>query len=143
MTTSVDAGDATREGAIQVPMTSSGSGSAGDLVKDNGSGKVTPTTANGNSFVGVLAEDSGSDGDTVGVVVFGPVAVVPNGSINQGDLLQADGTNNGEVVSADSNEGLATAVDEGASDTYDIYSKYLMALEGASASDGTMEAFLG
>lgn len=143
MTADVDAGESPfADHALFLPMESDGNGSKGDAAKMSSDGQVRNTTANGDAIVGVLGEASGSAGDTISVCVAGPIAVVPNGSITQGDLLQPDGTNNGEVVSADSNEGLVTAVDEGGTDTYDVYSKGLMALEDASSSDATMKALL-
>lgn len=143
MTTTVDPGESwLADHALFAPMESDGNGSKGDAAKMSSDGQVRNTQANGDAIIGVLGEASGSAGDTISVCVSGPISVVPNGSITQGDLLQPDGSNAGEVVSADSAEGLVTAVDEGDTDTYDIYSKGLMAMEDASASDGSMKALL-
>lgn len=142
MTANVDAGEAPfADHTLIVPMESDGNGSKGDVAKMSSDGQVRDTSSNGDAIVGVLHKDSGSAGDTIGVVVSGPVAVTADGSITQGDLLQPSGSTNGHVVSAASNEGLVTAVDEGGSDTYDIYSKGLMALEDASDGD-VMKALL-
>lgn len=140
----IDAGDNWTADAYALTLTSDGSGSQGDLVKYDGSGQVTPTTANGDPVAGVLAEDSpGSAGDEVVVWVHGPVMLNADGSVSEGDVLQPSGTTNGHAVAADTNEGLATAVDEGGTDTYDIYSKYVMSFEGSVADGDVFRAFLG
>lgn len=138
---SKDAGDkAYRHGHI-VEMEWDGNGSEGDLVTVS-SGQVTPTSANGESIVGVISEDvsDNSSGDEVSVGIHGTFYVNADGSITEGDLLQPSGSTNGHAVSADSAEGLVTAVDEGGTDTYDVYSKYAMALN--DASDGELVGVL-
>lgn len=138
---SKDAGDkAYRHGHI-VEMEYSGTGSEGDVVKMS-SGQVTPVTANGDPIVGVIAEDvsSNSSGDEVSVGIHGTFYVTADGTVTEGELLQASGSTNGQLVSADSAEGLVTAVDESGSATYDVYSKYAMALN--DASDGELVGVL-
>lgn len=138
---SKDAGDkAYRHGHI-VELEYSGTGSEGDLVKMS-SGQVTTTTSNGDAIVGVIAEDvsNASSGDEISVGIHGTFYVNADGSITEGDLLQPSSSTNGRAVSADSAEGLVTAVDEGGTDTYDVYSKYAMALD--DASDGELVGVL-
>lgn len=135
-----DAGDRARQHSESVELESDGTGSAGNVVKYSG-GQVTPTTANGDALYGVLGEDSPSAGEHVLVEIHGSVNVVADGSITEGDLLQASDSTNGQVVSAAANEGTVTAVDEGGTDTYNIYTKYMIALEDATDGD-TFEAFL-
>lgn len=133
MTVNVDAGDAWAEDGDVFTLPSDGSGSQGDVVKFNASAQVTPTTATGDAVAGVLAEDSpASAGDNVSVRLHGAVAVTADGAISAGDVVQPSGTTNGHVVTGDTNEGVVTAVDEGGTATYDIYSRYMIALEDAA-----------
>lgn len=85
-------GNPLHEMTLIVGETSDGTGSAGDAVKDNGSGKVTTTGATGEDVYGILAEDSPSDGEEVRVVVFGPVTANLGGSVTQGDIVETSGT---------------------------------------------------
>lgn len=140
MTVSVDAGEPTRDGAIIVDVENDGTGAKGNVVNISG-GQTSQASGNGTGIFGVLHEASGTAGDRKATVVFGPVAVVAGGSVTEGSLLQVDSTA-GRVVDAAANEGIVTAVDEGDTDTYNIYAKYMIALE--DATDGqTFEAFLG
>lgn len=92
-----DLGDPLHAGTIIVTETSDGSGSAGDFVKENGSGKVTPTAGTGEDVYGVIssAQDMSnvSDGDEISVVIFGPVVGNAGGSVTKGDIGETSGTN--------------------------------------------------
>lgn len=140
MTVSVDAGEPTRDGTIIVDVENDGTGSKGDVVNVS-SGQTSQASGNGTGIFGVLNEASGSAGDRKATVIHGPVAVVAGGSVTEGNLLQVDSTA-GRVVDSAANEGIVTAVDEGDTDTYDIYTRYLVALEDASDGD-VFEAYLG
>lgn len=123
--------------AVVLTETSDGTGSAGDAVTMNGSQKVSQYTSDAADFYGVLAEDSPSDGEEVAVVVHGDVVVSAGGSITAGDLVELDGTTNGQVVQ--NTQGTEIDVDEGGSATYTIPHATAKALtnSGGSLSDGT------
>lgn len=139
MTVSVDAGESTRDFSLIVDVENDGTGNKGDVVNVS-SGQTSQASGNGTAIFGVLNEDSGSAGDRLSTVVFGAVAVVAGGTVTEGNLLQVD-ADAGRVVDSASNEGITTAVDEGDTDTYNVYSKGLVALEDASDGE-TFEAYL-
>lgn len=139
MTTSVDAGELTRNFGLIVDIENDGTGSKGDVVNIS-SGQTSQASGNGTAIFGVLHEASGTAADRKATVVAGAVAVVAGAACTEGNLLQVDATA-GRVADSAANEGIVTAVDEGATDTYDIYTKGLVALE--DATDGqTFEAYL-
>jgi len=93
---SKDLGDPLHQGTIKVTETSDGSGSAGDAVKENGSGKMTQTGSTGEDVYGFISSDQDmsnvSDGDEITVVIFGPVVASAGGSVTKGDILETSGT---------------------------------------------------
>lgn len=139
MTTSVDAGELSRNFGLVVDVENDGTGSKGDVV-DIDTGQTSQASANGSAIFGVLNEASGSSGDRKATVVAGAVAVVAGGAVTEGNLLQVDSTA-GRVVDSAANEGIVTAVDEGDTDTYNVYSKGMIALEDATDGE-TFEAYL-
>ena len=130
------------DGAFDVTLTTDGTGVQGDLVKFTASKKVAQCGTSDTAYVGVLAEDAGADGDKVGVRFHGPVMVVADGTISAGDLLVCSSSTAGQVEAAAAAEGIVTAVDEGSTGTYNVYSRPLIAMEDAVDGD-VFEAFLG
>lgn len=139
MTVSVDAGEPTRDFSLIVDVENDGTGSKGDVVNISG-GQTSQASGNGTGIFGVLHEASGTAGDRKATVVAGAVAVVAGGSVTEGNLLQVD-SDAGRVLDSAANEGVVTAVDEGDTDTYNVYSKGMVALEDASDGE-TFEAYL-
>lgn len=136
----VELGDYAVETATAVVRTETtdGSGSAGDVVTMTSNGKVSQYSSDGADFYGVLAEDSGSDGDDVEVVIHGDVITSAGGSVTAGDLVELDGSTNGQA--AQNSTGTEKAVDEGGTETYTVAMATAKALTDSGGSTSTGES---
>jgi len=113
--------------------------SAGQAVKFDGSGNITPTSGNSDDFIGVVTQEekSAADADSKYVVhIAGHVVAVDlasDGSASAGDTLIPSGTDNGDF------DGVAgamyQAVDEGGAATYNLYLNHPFALESGGNGD--------
>lgn len=113
--------------------------SAGQAVKFDGSGNITPTTTGGDDLIGVVNREdkSAADADSKYVVhIAGHVVAVKlasDGTASAGDTLIPSGTDNGDFDGVA--DAMYQAVDEGGSATYDLYLNHPFALEDGGNDD--------
>lgn len=132
MTNNLDAGNVRGDRTITLDA-GSNSVSAGQAVKFDGSGNITPTTANGDDWIGVV-QDISDPGDSMWTVeVLGhiiSVEVDANGGVSAGETLIPSGNDNGLFSST--TVGMKSNTDN---TNEDLYMNHPVALEDGSANE--------